>query len=148
MNMAKRIEKETGMETKSTFLVTWKCGGSLTAKDRVYASIMDLLPEIFFLKEKQTVAGYKHGEYNDFDIGLKHWQCRKEFRSTSTISQNSLPSNKQTDWMTCMTQDVLLMISDRMIWHLQIRRNEENEPIGSDHSGESLLEERKALYSL
>ena len=43
MNMAKRIEKETGMETRATILGHMQRGGSPTAKDRVYASIMDLL---------------------------------------------------------------------------------------------------------
>ena len=40
MNMAKRIEKETGMETRATILGHMQRGGSPTAKDRVYASIM------------------------------------------------------------------------------------------------------------
>ena len=40
MNMAKRIEEATGMETRATILGHMQRGGSPTCKDRVYASIM------------------------------------------------------------------------------------------------------------
>ena len=40
INMAKRIEEATGMETRATILGHMQRGGSPTAKDRVYASIM------------------------------------------------------------------------------------------------------------
>ena len=69
MNMAKRIEKETGMETRATILGHMQRGGSPTCTDRVYASMMgsyavDLLAE----GKTNRVVGYKHGEYIDFDI--------------------------------------------------------------------------------
>ena len=69
MNMAKRIEKETGMETRATILGHMQRGGSPTAKDRVYASIMGSLAVDLLLEGKTNrVVGYKHGEYIDFDI--------------------------------------------------------------------------------
>ena len=44
-------------------------GGSPTAKDRVYASIMGSLAVDLLLEGKTNrVVGYKHGEYIDFDI--------------------------------------------------------------------------------
>ena len=69
LNMAKRIEEATGMETRATILGHMQRGGSPTCKDRVYASIMgsmavDLLAE----GKSNRVIGYKHGEYTDFDI--------------------------------------------------------------------------------
>ena len=69
MNMAKRIEIETGMETRATILGHMQRGGSPTAKDRVYASIMGSLAVDLLLEGKTNrVVGYKHGEYIDFDI--------------------------------------------------------------------------------
>ena len=69
MNMAKRIEKETGMETRATIRGHMQRGGSPTAKDRVYASIMGSLAVDLLLEGKTNrVVGYKHGEYIDFDI--------------------------------------------------------------------------------
>ena len=69
MNMAKRIEEETGMETRATILGHMQRGGSPTAKDRVYASIMGAMAVDRLLDGKTNrVVGYKHGEYIDFDI--------------------------------------------------------------------------------
>ncbi|MBQ8558383.1 MAG: 6-phosphofructokinase [Tyzzerella sp.] len=69
INMAKRIEEATGVETRATILGHLQRGGSPTVKDRVYASIMgakavDLLVE----GKTNRVVGYQHGEYIDFDI--------------------------------------------------------------------------------
>ena len=69
INMAKRIEEATGVETRATILGHLQRGGSPTVKDRVYASIMgakavDLLAE----GKTNRVVGYQHGEYIDFDI--------------------------------------------------------------------------------
>ena len=69
MNMAKRIEKETGMETRATILGHMQRGGSPTCTDRVYASMMgsyavDLLAE----GKTNRVVGYRNGEFTDFDI--------------------------------------------------------------------------------
>lgn len=67
--MAKKIEEETGMETRATILGHMQRGGSPTCKDRVYASIMgaysvDLLCE----GASNRVVAYAHGEYVDFEI--------------------------------------------------------------------------------
>ncbi len=69
INMAKRIEEATGVETRASILGHMQRGGSPTVKDRVYASVMgskavDLLVE----GKTNRVVGYKHGEYLDFDI--------------------------------------------------------------------------------
>lgn len=69
INMAKRIEEETGMETRATILGHMQRGGSPTCKDRVYASIMGAKAVELLLEGKTNrVVGYKHGEYIDFDI--------------------------------------------------------------------------------
>ena len=69
MNMAKRIEEATGMETRATILGHMQRGGSPTCKDRVYASIMGAKAVDLLLEGKTNrVVGYKHGEYVDFDI--------------------------------------------------------------------------------
>ena len=69
MNMAKRIEEATGMETRATVLGHMQRGGSPTCKDRVYASSMGALA-VDLLEQGKTnrVVGYKNGEYVDFDI--------------------------------------------------------------------------------
>lgn len=69
INLAKRIEEATGVETRASILGHLQRGGSPTVKDRVYASIMgakavDLLAE----GKTNRVVGYKNGEYIDFDI--------------------------------------------------------------------------------
>lgn len=69
INMAKRIEEATGVETRASILGHLQRGGSPTVKDRVYATIMgckavDLLAE----GKTNRVVGYLHGEYIDFDI--------------------------------------------------------------------------------
>ena len=44
-------------------------GGSPTAKDRVYASIMGSLAVDLLLEGKTNrVVGYRHGDFVDFDI--------------------------------------------------------------------------------
>ena len=69
MNMAKRIEKETGMETRATILGHMQRGGSPTCKDRVYASIMGAYAVDLLLEGKtDRVVAYKNGEYVDYDI--------------------------------------------------------------------------------
>lgn len=69
INMAKRIEEATGVETRATILGHLQRGGSPTVKDRVYASIMGA-KAVELLEEGKTnrVVGYQHGEYIDFDI--------------------------------------------------------------------------------
>lgn len=69
INMAKRIEAATGMETRASILGYMQRGGSPTCKDRVYASIMGAKAvELIAEGKKNRVVGYKHGEYIDFDI--------------------------------------------------------------------------------
>ncbi|MDD2979850.1 MAG: 6-phosphofructokinase [Hespellia sp.] len=69
INMAKRIEEATGIETRATILGHMQRGGSPTCKDRVYASIMgSLAVDLLIAGKSNRVVGYKHGEYIDFDI--------------------------------------------------------------------------------
>ena len=69
MNMAKRIEEATGMETRATILGHMQRGGSPTCKDRVYASIMGAKAVDLLLEGKTNrVVGYQHGEFIDYDI--------------------------------------------------------------------------------
>ena len=69
INMAKRIEEATGLETRATILGHLQRGGSPTVKDRVYASIMGAKAvELLMQGKANRVVGYKQGEYIDFDI--------------------------------------------------------------------------------
>ncbi len=69
INMAKRIEEATELETRATILGHLQRGGSPTVKDRVYASIMGAKAvELIAEGKKNRVVGYQHGEYIDFDI--------------------------------------------------------------------------------
>lgn len=68
-SMARRIEAATGIETRATILGYMQRGGSPTAKDRYYASIMGAYGVDIMLKGKTNrVVGYQHGEFVDFDI--------------------------------------------------------------------------------
>jgi len=68
-SMARRIEAATGIETRATILGYMQRGGSPTAKDRYYASIMGAYAVDIMLKGKTNrVVGTKHGEVTDFDI--------------------------------------------------------------------------------
>ena len=69
INMAKRIEAATGIETRATILGHMQRGGSPTCKDRVYASIMGAMAVDLLCQGKTNrVVGYKNGQYVDFDI--------------------------------------------------------------------------------
>ena len=69
INLAKRIEDATGIETRATILGHMQRGGSPTCKDRVYASIMGSMAVDLLLEGKTNrIVGYRHGEYVDFDI--------------------------------------------------------------------------------
>ena len=69
INMAKRIEEATGLETRATILGHLQRGGSPSVKDRVYASIMGAKAvELLAQGKINRVVGYRHGEYIDFDI--------------------------------------------------------------------------------
>ena len=69
INMAKRIEEATGIETRATILGHMQRGGSPTCKDRVYASTMGALAVDLLCEGKSNrVIGYQGGKYVDFDI--------------------------------------------------------------------------------
>ena len=69
INMAKRIEAATGIETRATILGHMQRGGSPTCKDRVYASTMGAIAVDLLCKGKTNrVVGYKNGQFIDFDI--------------------------------------------------------------------------------
>ena len=69
INMAKRIEDATGIETRATILGHMQRGGSPTCKDRVYASVMGAKAvELLMEGKSNRVVGYRHGEFIDFDI--------------------------------------------------------------------------------
>ena len=79
MNMAKRIEEATGMETRATILGHMQRGGSPTCKDRVYASIMGAKA---VEKERQTVSLVISTASLLIMISMKHCRCTKRFRNT------------------------------------------------------------------
>lgn len=69
VNMAKRIEAATGIETRATIIGHIQRGGSPTAKDRVYASAMGAKAvELLCEGKSNRVVAYRHGEFVDFDI--------------------------------------------------------------------------------
>ena len=69
INMAKRIEEATGIETRATILGHMQRGGSPTCKDRVYASVMGAKAvELLMEGKSNRVVGYRQGEFIDFDI--------------------------------------------------------------------------------
>lgn len=69
INMAKRIEAATGVETRATILGYLQRGGNPTCKDRVYASTMGCYAVDLLCQGKSNrVVAYRHGEYVDYDI--------------------------------------------------------------------------------
>ena len=69
INMAKRIEEATGVETRATILGHLQRGGSPTVKDRVYASVMGAKAVDCLLEgKKNRVMGYQNAQFIDFDI--------------------------------------------------------------------------------
>lgn len=69
LNMAKRIEEATGIETRASIIGHMQRGGSPTCKDRVYASTMGAMAVELLLQGKTNrVVGYQKGEFVDFDI--------------------------------------------------------------------------------
>ena len=68
-SMARRIEAATGIETRATILGHMQRGGSPTAKDRVYATIMgSMAVDLLIAGKTERVVGYKNGKFQDFDI--------------------------------------------------------------------------------
>ena len=96
INMAKRIEAATGIETRATILGHMQRGGSPTCKDRVYASIMgSMAVDLLCQGKTNRVVGYKNGEYVDYDIeealAMKKNSIRVSVRSgknTCTVRKN------------------------------------------------------------
>lgn len=69
LNMARRIEAATGIETRATILGHMQRGGSPTCKDRVYASTMGSMAVDLLLEGKSNrVVGYRNGQFVDYDI--------------------------------------------------------------------------------
>lgn len=69
VSMARRIEAATGIETRATILGYMQRGGSPTAKDRYYASIMGSYAVDILLQGKTNrVVGFNKGEFSDYDI--------------------------------------------------------------------------------
>lgn len=82
VSMARRIEAATGIETRATILGYMQRGGSPTAKDRYYASIMGAYAVDILLQGKTNrVVGYNKGEFSDYDIeeALKMVKGIKEY---------------------------------------------------------------------
>lgn len=67
--MAKRIEAATGMETRATIIGHAQRGGSPTARDRLYASMMGAKAvDLLLAGAKQRIVAYKNGQFVDYDI--------------------------------------------------------------------------------
>lgn len=68
-SLAKRIEEATGIETRATILGHLQRGGSPTARDRVYASIMGAYAvDVIDQGRKNRLIGYKDGKVYDIDV--------------------------------------------------------------------------------
>ncbi len=68
-SMARRIEAATGIETRATILGYMQRGGSPSARDRVYGTVMGAMATDLLVQGKSNrVVAYKEGEYVDFDI--------------------------------------------------------------------------------
>ncbi|MDR1700085.1 MAG: 6-phosphofructokinase [Lachnoclostridium sp.] len=68
--LAKRIEKATGIETRATVIGHIQRGGNPTCKDRVYASAMGAKAVDLLIEGKTNrVVAYRHGKFCDYDIG-------------------------------------------------------------------------------
>lgn len=67
--LAERIQKATGIESRATILGHMQRGGSPTAKDRVYASVMGAMAvDLLIQGESNRVVGYKDGKFVHFNI--------------------------------------------------------------------------------
>lgn len=68
-SLAKRLEEATGMETRATILGHLQRGGSPTARDRVYASVMGAYAvDVIDQGKKNRLIGYKDGHVYDVDV--------------------------------------------------------------------------------
>lgn len=68
-NMAKRIEATTGMETRATIIGHAQRGGTPSARDRVYGSVMGAKAvDLLLTGATNRVVAYKDSQFVDFDI--------------------------------------------------------------------------------
>lgn len=93
INMAKRIEAATGIETRATILGHMQRGGTPTCKDRVYASVMGAKAVDVLLEGKtKRVICYRDGEYIDMDINealaMKKTISEYQFEVSYSLSHN------------------------------------------------------------
>ncbi len=67
--LAKTIEKETGIETRATVLGHIQRGGNPTCRDRVYASAMGARAvDLLIAGKTNRVVAHRDGDFCDFDI--------------------------------------------------------------------------------
>ena len=90
VSMAKRIEEETGMETRATIIGHMQRGGTPTCKDRLYATAMGAYAVDLLCDGKTNrVVAYKNGEFCDFDItealAMKKEICPLLYRLTKSL---------------------------------------------------------------
>lgn len=68
-SLAKKIEEATGIETRATILGHLQRGGSPTARDRVYASVMGAYAiDVIDQGRSNRLVGYKDGHVYDIDV--------------------------------------------------------------------------------
>lgn len=69
VELAKKIQEETGIETRATILGHLQRGGSPTAVDRMHASMMGAYAVDLLCQGKSNrVVAYSDGKYVDYDI--------------------------------------------------------------------------------
>lgn len=69
VELAKKIERITGIESRATILGHLQRGGSPTALDRMHASMMGAFAvDLLCAGKSNRVVAYRNGEYIDFDI--------------------------------------------------------------------------------
>ena len=67
--IAKRIQEETGIETRATVIGHIQRGGSPTCRDRVYASALaSRAVELLDQGQTSRVVAYRHGHFTDYSI--------------------------------------------------------------------------------
>ena len=92
VNLAKRIEDATHIETRASILGYMQRGGSPTCKDRVYASSMGAMAiELLAEGRYNRVLGYREGQFVDFDIdealGMKKFISSRQYDLVKVLAQ-------------------------------------------------------------
>ena len=68
-SLARRIEAATGIQTRATILGYMQRGGSPTARDRVYASLMGAMAvDLLIAGKTKRVVCYREGKFVDLDL--------------------------------------------------------------------------------